>query len=161
MRIHSFNEADQEQIDGTEIAGELRTRSATAALHVGVYFNDATGSKMSFYLQYAVNVAAVSCTEGRQQLLGRLEISSNTPADPQRLPESVAGYDVLRDRFIKRGQQFVVGDLFAPVGGTITDVYRRRRDARSTGHRPVATVASWSRSRSSSNPGRPIWSPGA
>ncbi len=122
MRIHSFNEADQQQIDGTEIAGELEVEPDRSP-HVGVYLNDATGSKMSFYLQYEVDVAAVSCTDGRQKLLGRMEISSKTPDNPELLPESVAGYDVVRDPFIERGQQFVVGDLFAPVDGTITNVY--------------------------------------
>jgi hypothetical protein len=123
VRIHSFTETDQEQIAGTEIAGELPVEGDRRP-HIGVYLNDATGSKMSYYLQYAVDVASVSCTaEGQQELLGRLEISSKTPPDPELLPEAVAGYDAARDPFIKHGQQFVVGDIFMPIDGEVTSVH--------------------------------------
>jgi hypothetical protein len=122
VRIHSFNEAEQAEVDGTEIAGGLPVEGDRDP-HVGVYFNDATGSKMSYYLDYSVDVAAIDCEGDQQTLRGRLEISSKTPPDPQLLPEAVAGFDSLRDRFIKRGQQFVVGDVFAPVGGTISNIY--------------------------------------
>ncbi len=122
VRIHSFNEAEQAEVEGTEIAGALPGEGGRDA-HVGVYLNDATGSKMSYYLKYAVDVAAISCEDERQTLRGRLEISSETPPDAELLPQAVAGFDSLRDRFIKRGQQFVVGDIFAPAGGTITNIY--------------------------------------
>lgn len=118
VRIHSFIEADQELVAGTDIAGELATDDGRTP-HVGVYLNDATGSKMSYYLDYEVDVATVSCTGSRQKLLGRIEVTSRTPEDPGALPETIAGYKVVRDPFIKHGEQFVVGDLFAPHGGTI------------------------------------------
>jgi hypothetical protein len=121
VRIHSFTEADQGVIDGTEITGELPVESGRNP-HVGVYLNDATGSKMSYYLQYSVDVAAVSCTDEKQELLGRLEISSKTPPNPELLPEAVSGFDAVRDPFIKHGQQFVVGDIFAPIGGKISNI---------------------------------------
>ena len=115
-------EAEQEQVAGTMIAGELPVE-ASGDPQVGVYLNDATGSKMSYYLQYDVDVTSRSCAaDGRQTLLGRLEISSQTPSEAESLPESVAGFDMVRDPFIKRGQQFVVGDVFAPVAGTIDKV---------------------------------------
>jgi hypothetical protein len=122
VRIHSFTAADQAQVDGTEIAGDLEVEPDRSP-HVGVYLNDATGSKMSYYLQYTVDVAAVSCADGQQNLLGRMEISSKTPPHPELLPEAVSGFDALRDPFIKHGQQFVVGDIFAPIGGTISNIY--------------------------------------
>jgi hypothetical protein len=121
VRIHSFTEADQALVEGTEIAGELPVQSGRSP-QVGVYLNDATGSKMSYYLQYSVDVAAISCADDRQSLLGRLEISSKTPPNPELLPETVTGFDAARDPFIKRGQQFVVGDIFAPTGGEIGTV---------------------------------------
>ncbi len=122
VRIHSFTDMDQAQIDGTEIAGELEVEPDRTP-HVGVYFNDATGSKMSYYLNYTVDVAAVSCTDGEQELLGRMEISSRTPENPESLPEAISGFDDFRDPFIEHGQQLVVGDIFAPIGGTISNIY--------------------------------------
>jgi hypothetical protein len=121
VRIHSFSETDQEQVAGTEIAGELPVESDRHP-HVGVYLNDATGSKMSYYLQYSVDVAAVSCDDDQQELRGRFEISSKTPDNPEELPETVTGYDAVRDPFIKRGQQFVVADIFVPIGGEIRNI---------------------------------------
>lgn len=121
VRIHSFEDADQEQVAGTEIAGELPVESDRRP-HVGVYLNDATGSKMSYYLHYSVDVAAVSCQGDRQDLRGRLEISSATPPDPETLPETVTGFDAVRDPFIRRGQQFVVADIFVPIGGEISNI---------------------------------------
>jgi hypothetical protein len=123
VRIHSFTDADQELVTGTEIAGELPVDTDRRP-HIGVYLNDATGSKMSYYLQYSVDVAALSCTDdGQQELLGRFEISSKTPADPDRLPEAVTGFDAVRDPFIRHGQQFVVGDIFMPIGGKVTSIF--------------------------------------
>lgn len=121
VRIHSFTETDQAQVAGTEIAGELPVESGRNP-HVGVYLNDATGSKMSYYLQYAVDVAAVSCADDRQSLRGRMVITSDTPPDPEKLPETVTGFDEIRDPFIKRGQQFVVADVFAPIDGEVSNV---------------------------------------
>jgi hypothetical protein len=119
VRLHSFVESEQREVAGTEIAGELPVEE-TGNPHVGVYFNDGTGSKMSYYLDYAVEVAPVACNaDGGQDLLGRLEITSNAPPDAERLPDSVTGFDAFRARAIERGQQLVVGDLFGPVGGVI------------------------------------------
>jgi hypothetical protein len=121
VRIHSFTGADQEQIDGTEIAGQLPVEGDRNP-HVGVYLNDATGSKMSYYLDYDVNVYAIDCVDEKQKLRGRIEITSKTPPDPETLPETVTGFDAVRDPFIRRGQQFVVADLFAPMGGEMTNI---------------------------------------
>lgn len=121
VRLHSFTDADQAEVAGTEIAGELAAES-TVDPQVGVYLNDGTGSKMSYYLHYDVTVAPVSCDGGRQQLAGRFQIESRTPDSPEDLPDSVTGYDAARSTSIARGQQLVIADLVAPVGGSFAKV---------------------------------------
>lgn len=119
IRIHSFDIADQSVITGTEIAGGLPNRPTTQP-QVGVYLNDGTGAKMSYFLDYRVSVTSTSCSADRQHLRGSLRITSDTPGDVAALPEYVTGYAYRLGGF-DRGDQIVVADIYAPVGGTLGD----------------------------------------
>ena len=121
VRIHSFDEDDQAVVAGTTIAGELLGPDPRRP-QVGVYLNDGTGSKMSYYLDYEVDVAAVGCTRDRQRLLGRMRITSDTPSDVASLPQAVTGYDGARAAEVERGQQVVVTHVMAPRGAEIGEV---------------------------------------
>ena len=121
VRIHSFDEGDQAVVAGTAIAGELLGPDPRRP-QVGVYLNDGTGSKMSYYLDYEVDVAAVGCTRDRQRLLGRMRITSDTPSDVTSLPQAVTGYDGARAAEVERGQQVVVTHVMAPRGAEIGEV---------------------------------------
>ena len=60
--MHSFEPDEQAVIDGTTIAGEI-TDPGTDIPQVGVYLNDGTGAKMSFFLDHEVQVTSASCDE--------------------------------------------------------------------------------------------------
>ena len=71
LLVHSFDEAEQERLAGSKIAGEL-PGSPTSRPQVGVYLNDGTGSKMSYYLDYDVAVRSEGCQDDAQRLAGEM-----------------------------------------------------------------------------------------
>ncbi len=119
--MHLFNPAAQEVIAETAIAGEV-SETPTATPEVGVYLNDGTGAKMSVFLDHEVQVTSASCENGRQTLAARLRVTSDTPLNVADLPETVTGFDDGFGDTVRRGDQLVVADLYAPVGGTIRDL---------------------------------------
>ena len=119
--MNLFDPAAQEVIAETAIAGEV-SETPTATPEVGVYLNDGTGAKMSVFLDHEVQVTSVSCENGRQTLAARLRVTSDTPLNVADLPETVTGFDDGFGDTVKRGDQLVVADLYAPVGGTIRDL---------------------------------------
>jgi len=119
--MHSFAPDEQALIAGTTIAGEVDA-APTDAPQVGVYLNDGTGAKMSFFLDHEVQVTSVSCENGRQTLAARLRVTSDTPPNVGELPDTVVGFTDGFGDSVQRGDQLVVADLYAPVGGTIREI---------------------------------------
>lgn len=119
VKVHSFDEAEQAVLAGTTIAGELVTDPAVERPQVGVYLNDNTGAKMSYYLRHDVHVTATSCRDGVQQLSGRAYLLSDAPADAADLPTYITGGGGFG---VEPGGQLVSVSIIGPVGGTIDDV---------------------------------------
>ncbi len=119
--IHSFAPDEQAIIDGTTIAG-VTTDPDSDIPQVGVYLNDGTGAKMSFFLDHEVQVTSASCENGRQNLTAWLRVTSATPVTcetcPRRSPVSRTGSPIP----VRPGDQVVVADLYAPAGGVIRDI---------------------------------------
>ncbi|WP_220794484.1 DUF4012 domain-containing protein [Nocardioides pelophilus] len=121
IRMHSFVEAEQQQIAGTEIAGELSADDDEA--QVGIYLNDALESKMTYYLQYDADVVARSCSGYSQEVAGSIRLA-NTASESVELPPSVTGI-FPGGRFadeVEPGQQRVAVYLMAPEGGQIDEL---------------------------------------
>ncbi len=119
--MHAFVPDEQEVIAGTTIAGEV-DEQAKDTPEVGVYLNDGTGAKMSFFLDHEVQVTSVSCENGRQTLAGRLRVTSDTPPDVAELPQTVVGFNDGFGDSVEPGDQLVVADLYAPLGGTVREI---------------------------------------
>jgi hypothetical protein len=121
IRMHSFVKAEQQQIAGTEIAGELSVAKDDA--HVGIYLNDALESKMTYYLDYDAHVVARSCSGYRQEVAGSIRLANNASSSVD-LPPSVTGIfpgGRFADEF-EPGQQRIAVYLMAPKGGQIDDL---------------------------------------
>ena len=58
---------------------------------IGIYLNDATGTKLDYYLDYDVTVEPVSCDDGIQEQRVTIDMTSNVPADLSTLNESILG----------------------------------------------------------------------
>lgn len=116
--VHSFDSQEQSDLAGTQVAGELIT-DPDAAPQVGVYLNDATGAKMSYYLRYDVKVDATYCKDGVQGLSAKAHLLSDAPEDAASLPDYVTGAGVFGT---EPGSQLVLVRLFSPVDGEISHI---------------------------------------
>lgn len=114
--LHSFDAAEQERIAGSEIAGELVTDPDVAEPQIAVTVNDTTGSKMSYFLRYDVDVQSTSCVDGVQTFAAKARLRSLAPPDAARLPRDVTGGGVYG---VPPGHQIVTLRIFGPVGGDI------------------------------------------
>lgn len=117
--VRDFDPAVQEHLAGTGIAGELATAAASMP-QVGVYLADATGSKMSYYLRYDVDVSSTYCNADAQGLTGHIRLGSEAPIDGgQTLPAYVTGGGAAGT---KPGDQSVLIYIFGPVDGSVSAV---------------------------------------
>ncbi|GAB3248588.1 DUF4012 domain-containing protein [Nocardioides dilutus] len=119
LYVHSFDTDEQGVLAGTDVAGEL-VKEPTERPHVGVYLNDTTASKMSYFLRTKVRVDATSCSGDVQVLDGLARLTSVAPADAgETLPDSVTGGGATG---LEPGSQLVAVRLYAPVDGEIERV---------------------------------------
>jgi len=141
LLVHSFDSAEQHELEGTRVAGELPS-GVSGRPQVGVYLNDATGSKMSYYLDYTAGVTSTSCSYGRQHLSGHVTIGSRAPDNADALPTSITGGAAYG---IEAGSQLVAADVYGPVGGTLVDFVLDGRKLSPPVHdyqgRPVVSLA--------------------
>lgn len=78
--LWSAHPAEQERLAGTVVAGDVDTADR-AASSVGVFLNDATGGKMSYYLATDVRLSGSVCTDGGRVDTFRAVLASTAPAD--------------------------------------------------------------------------------
>lgn len=92
LRLWSATEREQQQIEGTRLAGALPTVTAQTR-QFGVYLNDGTASKMDYYLQKTVSVGSSVCrSDGRPTSAVEITITNTAPTDAATsLPEYVTG----------------------------------------------------------------------
>ena len=79
--VHDFDNEVQRAIAGTTVAGELQGGDPRVP-QVGVYLNDATGSKMSYYLRTRVRLRAERCANRQQQLEGFADLTYTKDSPP-------------------------------------------------------------------------------
>lgn len=104
---------EQAVIDGTSVAGHLPSTDERTA-RFGVYFNDGTGSKMSFYLKPAVVLEWGSCTSSRRELTLTVNLLNTAPEDAGRsLPTYVTGNGAYGT---PPGSATTVSNIYLPEG---------------------------------------------
>ncbi|WP_185996570.1 DUF4012 domain-containing protein [Nocardioides campestrisoli] len=117
--MHSFRSEVQERLTGTTVAGELLSEPSKRPT-VDVTFDDATGSKMSYYLRYDVRVRAEACGGGDQRLAGSMRLGSTIAhGEVDDLPEYISGGGIYGT---EPGSQLVVARIYGPIDGEVTDV---------------------------------------
>lgn len=108
----------QQLLAGTDLAHELPTGKAADST-IGVYFNDATGAKMQYYLDYDISAEATKCSAaGAQTYRTSTTLTSSAPADSAQLPESIRGPGFGAEP----GSMLVNMYVYAPDGGKVRDV---------------------------------------
>lgn len=114
IMLWSTNDGVQEHLAGTRLSGALPGNSTTP--HVGVYLDDATESKMQYYLDWKTTVDASRCTDaGAQTLESTTTLTSSAPADASQLPRYITGSGKRADA----GNQQLAVRIFAPWGGEL------------------------------------------
>jgi hypothetical protein len=114
LYIHSFDEQENGVLVGTDVAGEL-VKEPSERPHVGVYLNDTTASKMSYFLRTKVRVDSTSCSGDVQVLDGLARLRSVAPTNAgETLPDYVTGGGATG---LEPGSQLVAVRLYAPVEG--------------------------------------------
>ncbi len=119
FRMASFTPEEADQLASTQVVGDLDDDDGSRP-EVFIGLNDATGSKMSYYLRYRADVEARSCSDGQQTLNGTMSLNQTiTAAQAQQLPESVTGQGEFGT---EKGNQLVAVRIYGPTGGTISDI---------------------------------------
>jgi hypothetical protein len=82
-RIHIWSSREEEQLEleGTRLAGQVPV-SSDESTAFGVYFNDATGAKMDYYLSSAIGIASGNCrVDERPNFEVQVKLESRAPTD--------------------------------------------------------------------------------
>ncbi|MCW2846489.1 MAG: hypothetical protein JWR90_463 [Marmoricola sp.] len=117
LYVHDFDPAVQRELSGTVVAGEVVGGDGRTP-EVGVYLNDATGSKMSYYLRSKVRLKAQSCAQGQQQLEGTADLNYTKDSPPvQDLNAFITGPGTYGT---PKGEQLVLVRIYGPRGGELT-----------------------------------------
>lgn len=141
LLVAPFDEAERGELAGTRVLGELSGDDGDTP-HVDIGLNDATASKLSYYLRYGAEVRAQTCLDGVQMLRGSMSLSQSIPpSEAAQLPDSVTGGGIYGNDV---GDQLVFVRIYGPYGGTVEDI---RMDGRALDPaivdldgRPVATL---------------------
>lgn len=118
LMLWSRHSEEQDELSGSAIAGELSSEVTTSP-EVGVFLNNAAADKLSYYLDYKVDVRPRSCgTEGNQVIDVRVKMASTVPPDAD-LPPSVVGPS---SNDTSPGEMLNSVYLYTPVDGRVDEV---------------------------------------
>lgn len=118
LLVWSAQEEEQALLDGTRIAGALPEPGGDEPF-VGVFVNDASADKMSYYYDHTVEVTPTRCdARGRQWIDVEVTMRSTAPADAaDTLPVSILG----PGGFGPLGHVVNTVLVYAPAGGYIDE----------------------------------------
>ena len=109
----SADESEQALLDNTVMAGRLPVTDEHTA-RFGVYLNDGTGSKMSYYVEPTVTLDWGSCGSDDRELSLTVELTNTAAQDAATtLPTYVTGNGVYGTA---PGAATVVGNIYMPEG---------------------------------------------
>lgn len=122
--VWSAHPVEQKVLEKTAIAGAL-PQATSSLTPFGVYFNDATGSKMDYYLTAKIGTGARACgADARQHATVSVTLTNTAPSAAQAsLPRYVEGF--LTDIAVPRHVNLRVA-VYAPIGSHAIAVTSRR-----------------------------------
>jgi hypothetical protein len=122
LLLWSSNRADQARIEGTVLEGRLPGDDRGAPT-VGVFMNDGSGGKLSYYLTHAAELGAGACTEeGGRELHLKLTVGSSAPGAG--LPAYVTGLALSGAPYTSRTNVMI----FSPTGGGVVGISRNGKE---------------------------------
>lgn len=108
---------EQQRIASSRVAG-LLPEETTERPNVGVYLNDATGTKLDYYVTSRTDVTRVGCSGGGQRLLVETTLASAVPDGAGEFPALLLGAPVAG---APKGALLVNVLAYGPAGSTIVD----------------------------------------
>jgi hypothetical protein len=116
LLVWSADREEEALIGDTVLAGRLPADDGMSPT-VGVFLNDGSGSKLSYYLAPSATLTAGACeTDGTRELHLKLTVGSTAPKSG--LPAYVTGLALSGDEYTSRTNVMV----FSPTGGGIVSV---------------------------------------
>lgn len=116
----SFDDAEEAVLAETVVGADLLDER-DGHPRIGIYLNDATGSKMSYYLDYQAEARATGCRDGRQKYAGSITLRSTAPGDAATsLPDYITGGGLYG---VPAGEQLVIMHVYAPKGGSFDGIF--------------------------------------
>lgn len=115
LLVWSAHPEEQALLADTRIGGALSTEPGDAP-QIGVYFNDATSTKMHYYFDYDVDVEPLTCEQGRQDFAVSVTMRSTAPPAGVSLPTSVTGPS---DAGVEEHAFLTNVYVYGPVAGSI------------------------------------------
>ncbi len=116
--VHDFDPAVQRTLSGSNVAGEISGGDPRVP-QVGVYLNDATGSKMSYYLRSKTRLRSESCSAGTQQLEATADLTYTEDSPPvAKLNNFITGPGTFGT---PKGEQLVLVRIYGPEGGELSN----------------------------------------
>jgi hypothetical protein len=113
LLVWSGHDAEQARIRGTVLDGALPERDGSSPT-VGVFLNDGTGAKLSYYLRQSAEVSAGDClADGRRML--KLTVTLRSAAPARGLSRDVLGIGLGGRPYTIRTNLMV----FSPSGGGV------------------------------------------
>lgn len=116
LLAYSADEAEQAQLAAASIGGAL-PQADGARPDVGVYLNDSSSDKLTYYLRYRTDVTADRCYLGAQRLHVRTVLRSKVP--PGKFNKFVVG---IGRPGLPLGDMRITTYTYGPVGGRIDSV---------------------------------------
>jgi Protein of unknown function (DUF4012) len=141
LRVASFVPSEEELLAGSAVIGDLPPEDGRSP-RVEITLNDATGSKMSYYLRYGADVESTGCRSDVQSMTASMRLGQSIPpGEAAELPDSVTGGGQFGTQV---GTQLVLVRVHGPSGGSLEE-FRMNGKAITArpvelDGRPVATV---------------------
>ncbi len=116
--VWSDDKSEQRELSTMAVAGTL-VPDKKENPSLGVFLNDATGTKLDYYLRYATSVTPGTCSSnGSQTVEARIDLASFAPANAADLPPSIVND---QNGVAKGRMQFTVR-FYLPTGGKLLSV---------------------------------------
>jgi hypothetical protein len=113
----SADPQEEAHLAGTMLEGSLPITDRTSPT-VGVFLNDGTGAKLSYYLTHTADLTAVACRpDGSMELKLRVTLGSTAPSSG--LSKDVTGLALAGEPYVIRTNVSV----FSPTGGSVVDAH--------------------------------------
>lgn len=145
LLVWSADPAEQDELLGTVLEGALGEEPAPEPV-VGVYLNDGTEAKMSYYLRHSVRVVPLTCRDDQyRDYLVQVEMTSTAPEDAATsLPEYVVGPGTVEPP-LAPGMTRTNVLVYGPLDGGVVTVRQDGEERPFTTHtergRPVGLLA--------------------